>query len=138
MPWITPAEPPDSVAACRPLASRAFSPPAPPAPFPPPAPASPPATLAPWASTAPLASSASLARPPAPAGLAADQADRLVRDELMEDPDGVGTAADAGDHCVRQPPGGAITCARASTPITRWKSRTISGNGCGPITEPMQ
>ena len=30
------------------------------------------------------------------------------------------------------------TCSRASTPITRWKSRTIVGNGCGPITDPMQ
>ena len=31
-----------------------------------------------------------------------------------------------------------ITCSRASTPMIRWKSRTITGNGCGPITEPMQ
>ena len=30
------------------------------------------------------------------------------------------------------------TCSRASSPITRWKSRTIMGNGCGPPTEPMQ
>ena len=28
-------------------------------------------------------------------------------------------------------------CARASTPMTRWKSRTIAGNGCGPTTEPI-
>ena len=27
---------------------------------------------------------------------------------------------------------------RASTPMTRWKSLTIIGNGCGPPTEPMQ
>jgi hypothetical protein len=32
----------------------------------------------------------------------------------------------------------ASTCSRASTPMTRWKSRTIVGNGSGPITEPMQ
>ena len=32
----------------------------------------------------------------------------------------------------------ASTCSRASTPMIRWKSRTISGNGCGPPTEPMQ
>ncbi len=32
----------------------------------------------------------------------------------------------------------ASTCSRASRPMTRWKSRTISGNGCGPPTEPMQ
>ena len=30
------------------------------------------------------------------------------------------------------------TCSRASRPMTRWKSRTIIGNGCGPPTEPMQ
>ena len=29
------------------------------------------------------------------------------------------------------------SCARASSPITRWKSRTSIGNGCGPITEPI-
>ena len=34
----------------------------------------------------------------------------------------------------------AISCTwrRASTPMTRWKSRTIMGNGCGPPTDPMQ
>ena len=29
-------------------------------------------------------------------------------------------------------------CARASLPITAWKSRTIVGNGCGPMAEPMR
>ena len=29
-------------------------------------------------------------------------------------------------------------CSRASSPITRWNSRTIHGYGCGPITEPRQ
>ena len=29
-------------------------------------------------------------------------------------------------------------CSRASSPITRWSSRTIHGYGCGPITEPRQ
>jgi hypothetical protein len=28
-------------------------------------------------------------------------------------------------------------CARASSPMMRWKSRTIMGNGCGPTTDPM-
>ncbi len=28
------------------------------------------------------------------------------------------------------------TWARASSPITRWYSRTIIGNGCGPATVP--
>ena len=32
----------------------------------------------------------------------------------------------------------ASTCSRASTPMMRWKSRTMVGNGSGPITEPMQ
>ena len=27
---------------------------------------------------------------------------------------------------------------RASSPTTRWNSRTIHGYGCGPITEPRQ
>ena len=30
------------------------------------------------------------------------------------------------------------TCARASSPMTRWKSRTITGNGCGPATVPSR
>ena len=30
------------------------------------------------------------------------------------------------------------TCARASSPMTRWKSRTIVGNGCGPATVPSR
>ena len=29
-------------------------------------------------------------------------------------------------------------CERASSPITRWKSLTIVGNGCGPMAEPMR
>ena len=29
-------------------------------------------------------------------------------------------------------------CSRASMPTTFWKSRTMSGNGCGPTTDPMQ
>ena len=29
-------------------------------------------------------------------------------------------------------------CARASSPMTRWKSRTSIGYGCGPITEPSR
>ena len=28
--------------------------------------------------------------------------------------------------------------ARASKPMTRWKSRTINGNGCGPAAVPKQ
>jgi hypothetical protein len=29
-------------------------------------------------------------------------------------------------------------CARASSPMIRWKSRTSIGYGCGPITEPSR
>ena len=35
------------------------------------------------------------------------------------------------------PPSADANCALASSPITRWKSRTIAGNGCGPTTDPM-
>ena len=35
-------------------------------------------------------------------------------------------------------PVSSIVWRRVSIPITRWKSRTISGNGCGPMTDPMQ
>ena len=44
---------------------------------------------------------------PLPAGLTADQSHGLVRDELVKDPDGVGPAADARQHGIRQPPGSA-------------------------------
>ena len=32
----------------------------------------------------------------------------------------------------------AAQAARASLPMTRWNSRTISGNGCGPATVPSR
>ena len=35
------------------------------------------------------------------------------------------------------PPSRSAYCARASSPITRCRSRTSTGNGCGPTTEPM-
>ena len=35
-------------------------------------------------------------------------------------------------------PAAARICARASWPITDWNSRTISGYGCGPSTEPSR
>ena len=70
------------------------------------------------------------------AGLHADQPDAGIIQEGVEDADGVGPAADAGHHRVGQPAGHASTCARASRPMMRCKSRTISGNGCGPLTVP--
>ena len=38
---------------------------------------------------------------------------------------------------VGQPARRSRICARASSPITRWRSRTITGNGAGPTAEPM-
>lgn len=35
-------------------------------------------------------------------------------------------------------PASSWICCRASLPITDWKSRTIVGNGCGPIAEPIR
>ena len=74
---------------------------------------------------------------PSPPGLEADQPDAAVVDEPVEDAHRVGAAADAG--AGRRPAAarrGRGTCARASMPMMRWKSRTISGNGCGPVTVP--
>ena len=60
-----------------------------------------------------------------------------VVEERVEEADGVAAAADAGDQqrraAARRAP---RICSRASSPMTRWKSRTIVGNGCGPSTEP--
>ena len=69
-------------------------------------------------------------------GLAADEPYAGVGDEGVEEADGVGAAADAGDRGVGQPAGPLQELRRASTPMTRWKSRTIAGKGCGPATVP--
>ena len=37
---------------------------------------------------------------------------------------------------VGRAPVASSTWARASSPMIFWKSRTISGNGCGPATVP--
>jgi hypothetical protein len=34
-------------------------------------------------------------------------------------------------------PASSCICTMLSSPITRWKSRTIIGYGCGPATVPM-
>ena len=59
--------------------------------------------------------------------LDADQAHVVVGDEVVEHADRVRAAADAGDDGVRQPAFGGEICSRASRPITRCSSRTISG-----------
>ena len=74
----------------------------------------------------------------AAAGFDADEPHARVVDERVEQAHRVAAAADAGDDDVRQPPGAARICARASWPITDWNSRTISGYGCGPSTDPSR
>ncbi len=70
-------------------------------------------------------------------GLDADQLDPRVAEERPEEADGVRPAADAGDEGVGElPPSSFRIWARASRPMTSWKSRTIAGKGCGPSTEP--
>ena len=73
---------------------------------------------------------------PVAGGLGDRQADRRLPDEAREEPDRVRAAADAGEGEVRQPPLDAVSCAAASSPIRRWRSRTIVGYGCGPIALP--
>lgn len=60
-----------------------------------------------------------------------------IIEEVVEDADGVGATADAGDDCVGQPTR-SRHCWRVSLPMTRWNSRTISGNGAGPATVPSK
>jgi hypothetical protein len=65
-----------------------------------------------------------------PARLDADQPHALVVEEGVEDAHGVAAAADAGDDGVGQPPGAVqrvLHLARASRPMTLWKSRTMAG-----------
>ena len=65
--------------------------------------------------------------------LVAVEGDAGVVDEAGEDADRVGAAADAGDDGVGQASDAARGSGRAPRRrCTRWKSRTISGNGCGP------
>ncbi len=71
------------------------------------------------------------------AGLEAVEPDLGVVEEGVEDADRVGAAADAGrDRASAARPVRSSTCWRASSPMIFWKSRTISGNGCGPATVP--
>ncbi len=75
--------------------------------------------------------------PSPPASMPTSCTSRVV-EEAGERADRVGPAADAGDHALRA--GGrstSSTCARASSPITRWRSRTSAGYGAGPTAEPM-
>ena len=75
---------------------------------------------------------------PLPRGLDADQLDLGVVEERGEDADRVGAAADAGDHPRRAArPRPSSACSRASSPITRCRSRTRAGKGAGPTAEPI-
>ena len=64
---------------------------------------------------------------PQPGRLGHGQADRGLADEPAEQPDGVRAAAHAGEGEVGQPPSTARDWAAASSPIRRWRSRTIVG-----------
>ena len=75
---------------------------------------------------------------PSPPASQPISATRGVRDERVKDADRVGAAAHAGDDRVGQPAGRVSIWSLASSPMMRWKSLTIIGNGCGPPTEPMQ
>jgi hypothetical protein len=72
---------------------------------------------------------------PSPAASTPDQRDRVVV-ERGEHADRVRAAADAGDDAVGQPAGAALSSSRASSPMSRCRSRTIAGYGAGPTAEP--
>ena len=96
MPWITPGEPPATVAAWRPVST-----PSPPA-------------------SQPIRATSSSPM-------------KAWKMPIAFEPPPTHAMTASGSR-----PAAAWICARASTPMTRWKSRTIIGNGCGPMTEPMQ
>jgi hypothetical protein len=75
---------------------------------------------------------------PVAAGLEPVQGDTGVRDEVGEDPEGIRAAADAGGDGVGEPAVAVQELGPASVLITRWNSRTSSGNGCGPATVPIR
>jgi hypothetical protein len=70
------------------------------------------------------------------ARLHAEQLHAFIRQEGMEQPDGIAAAADAGDERVRHASLGGEDLLPRLVPITDWKSRTIDGYGCGPRTDP--
>lgn len=70
--------------------------------------------------------------------LCTNQAHALIRNEIVEHTHCIGAAADAGNDTVRQSALFSISCFFASSPMTFWKSRTMVGYGCGPITEPIR
>jgi hypothetical protein len=59
--------------------------------------------------------------------LDAEHPDVRIVEERVEQADGVAAAADRRDQQVGQAADAASICARASVPITLWKSRTSSG-----------
>ena len=63
----------------------------------------------------------------AAAGLDPDQPDLLVVDEPGEQAGRVRPAADTGHGQVGSRPSASMIWARASSPMTRWNSRTMSG-----------
>lgn len=75
---------------------------------------------------------------PVPGGLAADEADALVGDEGVEEADGVGAAADAGDRRVREAPGALQELAAGLDADDAVEVADHRGKGCGPATVPKR
>ena len=71
--------------------------------------------------------------------LVADQPHAGIVDEGVEDADRIGSRRRRRRSPRRAAgPPAAWICTRVSMPMTRWKSRTIVGNGCGPAAVPKQ
>ena len=73
-------------------------------------------------------------------GLDADDPDGVIVEERMEQAHGVGAAADAGDHRVRQPAFLLQSiCQRTSSPMTALEvAHHGPDTGCGPATVPIR
>ena len=70
------------------------------------------------------------------AGLEADQPHAVVGTKAVKMPIALEPPPTQARTASGSRPSRSSTCSRASSPITRWKSRTIAGNGCGPATVP--
>ena len=65
----------------------------------------------------------------APTGFDTEFLDHRVIAEIVERADGITAAANTGNEIVGQAPIFSIICARISSPMTFWKSRTMVGYG---------
>ena len=69
---------------------------------------------------------------PSPARFHSDHFDRAISKKGIKQTDRVGPAADARNEQIGQTFSFSSICRRASSPIIRWKLRTIIGYGCAP------